>query len=273
MASIGRLIKSQEIVEFAKKKHQERGRERDGETEKLWYNHPTIDENQGKMQIIHFSSRLQRYQVMRGFKDNKLWKPTARITFRFGFFSSIELTNSELYLIYWHGERCFEEPARFVRISFGTWCTSNDVADGHTIWRWLASRILRKIKLLLKGFVENARNFFVTSSELEGTESDDRSMSSQWFFHVKILLSRVRCVLKSIYKIKNYRIVYTNRSSELENYCGRLWLTSGKVVNKIWIFKTRYTSIFFGNFTKLVEKREERFKFAINVDCALPHKC
>lgn len=44
------------------------------------------------------------------------------VTFRFGFFSSTESTNSERHSIYWRGERCFAVTVRFGQLSFGTWC-------------------------------------------------------------------------------------------------------------------------------------------------------
>jgi hypothetical protein len=47
-----------------------------------------------------FALAMLRYQPMHEIEDLHLHHFTATITFRFGFFSSIELTNSGLYLIY-----------------------------------------------------------------------------------------------------------------------------------------------------------------------------
>lgn len=83
------------------------------------------------MRSIHFALLMWRYQQMHRIKDNHLHWLSASITFRFGFFANTESTSSGLYLIYWHGVRSFGGPLRFVRLSFGTWCTLDGDDDGH----------------------------------------------------------------------------------------------------------------------------------------------
>jgi hypothetical protein len=59
-----------------------------------------MEEKCSKIHENRFTRGIERYQLMYEVKDQLLYRFTAKITFRFGFFSIIELTNSGLYLIY-----------------------------------------------------------------------------------------------------------------------------------------------------------------------------
>lgn len=94
-----------------------------------------MEENQEKSHQIASPRLITRYHPMTVVKDNQINAFVAKITFRFGLFSSIESTNSGLCSIYWHGERNFAATARFWLLSFGTWCTIDADDGGHT-FRW-----------------------------------------------------------------------------------------------------------------------------------------